>query len=431
MTVETYNFIHLDLQQRGFPAYPPYYKILKAKQNCYPECVHITEREAVVPLQSLLQHTFDRIVQLQDEVFSQYCNKIGTNILDCVFEGVWGFDGSSGQALYKQAFEDQGENESSIFATTFVPLRIYHQSTQNDKVLLWTNIAAQSYRSCRPLRIIYKKESKELILSEKDRVNQEIDHLTPFYYKLPSGQQINATCNLYLAAIDGKVLNTILDTPSQMRCPYCALTATQFNNLEIVFSKTVDSDTLTHGINPLHAWIRVLEFLLKLGYKCEVKKWRIKQSSQEGLAVQERKKRIQNAIRDKIGVLVDVVLPNSGTTNDGNTSRTVLADENRKTFADILGLELWLLDGLYIILIVISCGIPVDADKFGAFCKDLAYKYVSVYDWHPMTVSIHKILIHGASIIDKTPLPIGMLSEQAAESRNKYWRSDREHHTQI
>lgn len=46
-----------------------------------------------------------------------------------------------------------------------------------------------------------------------------------------------------------------------------------------------------------------------------------------------------------------------------------------------------------------------------------------------MSVTLHKILIHGANIIDSISLPIGMLSEQAGESRNKFWRYDREHHT--
>ena len=46
-----------------------------------------------------------------------------------------------------------------------------------------------------------------------------------------------------------------------------------------------------------------------------------------------------------------------------------------------------------------------------------------------MSVTIHKILIHGAKIIESISLPIGMLSEQAGESRNKFWRYDREHHT--
>lgn len=56
-------------------------------------------------------------------------------------------------------------------------------------------------------------------------------------------------------------------------------------------------------------------------------------------------------------------------------------------------------------------------------------KYVKKYSWYNMTVTVHKILIHGAKIIESIPLPIGMLSEQAGESRNKFWRYDREHHT--
>jgi hypothetical protein len=46
-----------------------------------------------------------------------------------------------------------------------------------------------------------------------------------------------------------------------------------------------------------------------------------------------------------------------------------------------------------------------------------------------MTVTMHKILVHGAKIIDLSPVPIGVLSEQGSEARNKYWRFDREHHS--
>lgn len=42
---------------------------------------------------------------------------------------------------------------------------------------------------------------------------------------------------------------------------------------------------------------------------------------------------------------------------------------------------------------------------------------------------MHKILVHGAKIIELTPVPIGMLSEQGAEARNICWRYDREHHS--
>lgn len=39
-----------------------------------------------------------------------------------------------------------------------------------------------------------------------------------------------------------------------------------------------------------------------------------------------------------------------------------------------------------------------------------------------MTPTMHKILVHGATVMEKALLPIGMLSEEAAEARNKYFR---------
>lgn len=42
--------------------------------------------------------------------------------------------------------------------------------------------------------------------------------------------------------------------------------------------------------------------------------------------------------------MVDVVKPNAGTTNDGNTVRIALSDKNRMVFSEILGLHQWLLD---------------------------------------------------------------------------------------
>lgn len=43
-----------------------------------------------------------------------------------------------------------------------------------------------------------------------------------------------------------------------------------------------------------------------------------------------------------------------------------------------------------------------------------------------MTPTLHKILVHGAVVIGKSLLPIGQLSEEAAEVRNKHFRSYRQ-----
>lgn len=39
-----------------------------------------------------------------------------------------------------------------------------------------------------------------------------------------------------------------------------------------------------------------------------------------------------------------------------------------------------------------------------------------------MSPTMHKILRHGATVIDHAILPIGQLSEEAAEARNKHFR---------
>lgn len=41
---------------------------------------------------------------------------------------------------------------------------------------------------------------------------------------------------------------------------------------------------------------------------------------------------------------------------------------------------------------------------------------------HPMSPTVYKILLHGPTIIAHALLPIGQLSEEAAEARNKHFR---------
>lgn len=46
-----------------------------------------------------------------------------------------------------------------------------------------------------------------------------------------------------------------------------------------------------------------------------------------------------------------------------------------------------------------------------------------------MPLTVHKILIHGSQVVRKLMLPIGMLSEEAQESRNKDYRRIRQENT--
>jgi len=48
----------------------------------------------------------------------------------------WGLDGSSGQAQYKQKFNDvQSASDSNIFLTSFVPIQIIMYSGESKEAL--------------------------------------------------------------------------------------------------------------------------------------------------------------------------------------------------------------------------------------------------------------------------------------------------------
>ena len=75
-----------------------------------------------------------------------------------------------------------------------------------------------------------------------------------------------------------------------------------------------------------------------------------------------------------------------------------------------------------------SSGFFINSVKFGMLCRQTFEKYISLYPWFYMPVTLHKILVHGPIIIKRLILPIGLFSEDSQESRNKDIRNYREHH---
>ncbi|XP_054721404.1 metabotropic glutamate receptor 6-like [Uloborus diversus] len=128
-----------------------------------------------------------------------------------------------------------------------------------------------------------------------------------------------------------------------------------------------------------------------------------------------------------MGLLVDVPKVGYGNTNDGITSRRFFGDVNEA--AAITGIDLELILRFKIILEVISSGFDINVEQFGMYTMDTAKYYVNLYAWQPMSPTVHKILVHVPSIISHALLPIGQLSEEAAEARKKHFRQYREKFT--
>ena len=71
----------------------------------------------------------------------------------------------------------------------------------------------------------------------------------------------------------------------------------------------------------------------------------------------------------------------------------------------------------------------MNATAFDNYAKETAKLFVSLYAWYYMPASVHKLLIHGSAIVSVALLPIGQLSEEAQEARNKEIKKFREHYT--
>ena len=76
-----------------------------------------------------------------------------------------------------------------------------------------------------------------------------------------------------------------------------------------------------------------------------------------------------------------------------------------------------------------SSGYDIDVEKFRDFAYNTARYFVQKYPWCNMTPTLHKYLIHGPEIISSACLPIGQLTEEAQEARNKDFKNCRENYS--
>ena len=102
----------------------------------------------------------------------------------------------------------------------------------------------------------------------------------------------------------------------------------------------------------------------------------------------------------ELGLHVDRPKSNgSGSTNDGNTARRTCL--NTDTFASIVGFDREILKVLPYnsYKYNISYNFEINVDKFKNFCLKTASLYMEKYHWHPMSATVHKVLVRVAQII--------------------------------
>ncbi|KAL4097259.1 hypothetical protein QTP88_022062 [Uroleucon formosanum] len=432
ITKNAYQQTRIGAKQRGANIYPSYKRIIESKQRCYPEGINVNEISASIPLQQLLDHTTRRLCEILD--FFQYNNtfKNSENCCEVEFIFKWGCDGSSGHSEYQQAFsgneiemESNVFNNTSVFMFCLVPLKLILHTNLNENNILWLNTKPSSTSYCRPIKFFFEKETTNNILKYVKDVENEISNLKQLEIKI-NDDLVNVRYTMIFSMVDGKVINALTNT-SSATCFICKCNPTNMNKLNNMHVFKINEDNLKYGLSSLHLWIKCLEWILHISYRLNSAETTKRLSEEQTILVSQRKDVIQKRFWNEMGLKVDKVTQGSGTSNTGNVARRFF--NNPEKVADITGINLELINRISTILSVISSGHEIDTEKFDNYAKMTAQLYVELYDWYRMPPSVHKVLIHGALVIKYSLLPIGFLSEEAQESRNKDYKRYREHHT--
>lgn len=358
--------------ERNCNIYPAYEKILKAKKECYPADILISENIGCVKLQSLLDHIAHRLSIVQKEVLEK--------------------------VLLNKKFLNQN-SDSDLLLTSIVPLQMKSESN----IVLWQNPRCSSTRYCIPIKIEFIKENRDVVFQEDQYIENQISSLIATRINIQE-KVVLMHHKLMKTMIDGKIANNLSNNMSSQTCYICKTTPKDMNNLDMILKIPTNNTTFQYGLSILHANIRFFECILHISYRLDLKTWRI-QGVENKQIFQRRKDYVIQKFRSEIGLLVDIVKQGSGNTNDGNTARRFF--KNPKQSSDITGVDEQLIYIFSVILQALSCGYKLDPVKFKKYALDTAELFVALYGWYKMPASVHKILIHGADVMDSLLLPIG------------------------
>ena len=123
---------------------------------------------------------------------------------------------------------------------------------------------------------------------------------------VPKSENLTVFHKVDVTMIDGKVASALSTVTNSSQCySVCDSMASQMNQLNIVCNLPSTPTGLKYGLSTLHAWIRSMECLLKVGYNAEVKKWALR-SDEDKEKVKAKKNLIQSRFRNEVGVVIDI-----------------------------------------------------------------------------------------------------------------------------
>ena len=414
LTHEKYMILKKKLMKKNVHIMPSLKDIKDEKFYSYPKNIISTNRFFLVPLQEMLNHTAERLV----EILPTYGQTNGQTKTWTLLSKA-GFDGQGGRNHYNVQNETDCDY-SSIMHTALVPLKM----TNSENKIVWINTDPNSIRTCRPLRIAWEKENNDSIKIEFNRLKTEYASIQPTEY-IYKDEKYKVNHIVIFTMFDGKSVSVLTNTPSNMTCPNCKANPKDFNDLERVMQFKVDEDSLSFGISPLHMLIRALEYILHVSYRLDLTLWRVPKELQPQML--ERKNAILKSFKDFAHWIIDKVRAGQGNYNTGNLGRKVFS--NYDLTASITGINIELIRNLHYMLTAINSGFHINVEAFREIGLRTYKLHIQHYNWYKLPQSMHRLFLHLPQIAEKSQATIGQCSEEAIESSHKCTLYALNHHS--
>ncbi|XP_062538769.1 uncharacterized protein LOC134207057 [Armigeres subalbatus] len=198
------KYVYEQTHKKNPARFPTYKVIQKMKAICSPplDSIEKTATKIQVRIQSLMQHTVERIVKSLKHEINQYMDENNQDFVEMVLLSSWGMDGSTGYSQYHQSFPGTNQqDDSDVFSVTTTPIHLYLLS--NRKHIFWYNLTPQSIRYCRPIMLEFVKESKQVVIDCKNTIKRELSELVPVKIDLEQEKYVLVDFDFVMSKVDG------------------------------------------------------------------------------------------------------------------------------------------------------------------------------------------------------------------------------------
>ena len=399
LSVSKYNILKKFLDLKGIKILVSYKKILEYKQlNIYLP-LDIIENTVKTTLSAIFFNTLFSILN-----FSELSNQAPIKVFL-----KYGGDGMTDGSDYKiiKRLPDTCDNSTFVVSICFLLI------TQNDKII-FENPSPSSNLYLRPVRMYFKKETRDFIQGCFKELEEEIKELASCSFRFEN-KDFTLNSVFFPSMCDGKVINAIEEIGWSRKCYICSEQGDKLSKIKPSESSFTSIDIFKYGLQPLHILIRATEWVLKISYSL----------GSQGLSSSEQKEFLKNRqgivhqrIVQGFGLNVDVPSIKNGRTTDGNMARKLFSDHIR--FAHFLELDQEFISNIACLLACVSSHRKISAVRYlEVSCRVFTFFNENYSCVASITPNIHRLLCHGHQFFTYSNFASGVLSEQALESSHK------------